>query len=220
MDGLASIVSPQVWARIIAAGTPKTFEPGATLLFEGGRADRVLGLLSGRVKVSRVEPDGRSLVLAVRGPGELLGEMGLLGQAERSATVTAIDECRTQVIHAERFLALVQELGLAQELLRHAFQRLRQTERFYAQLAGAPAGARVARGLLWLAVPASTSDGSRADGHLDIGLDQREFGQAVRLSRASVAAELGRLRAEGIVVTRRGRIVIQDTARLRELAAE
>jgi CRP-like cAMP-binding protein len=218
MEGLASIVSPQVWARIIAAGTPQTFQPGATLLFEGDPADRVITLMAGRVKVSRLEPDGRSLVLAVRGSGELLGEMGLLGQAERSATVTAMDTCRTQVIKASRFLALVDELGLADQLLRHAFLRLRETEQFYAQLAGAPARARVARGLLWLASPAPRSTTSYAEGQLDIGLDQREFGQAVRLSRASVAAELASLRAEGIVATRRGRIVITDLTRLRELA--
>jgi CRP/FNR family transcriptional regulator, cyclic AMP receptor protein len=219
MDGLASIVSPQIWARLAGAGTPHTFEPGAILLFEGDPADRVIVLLDGRVKVSRLEPDGRSLVLAVRGSGELLGEMGLLSRSERSATVTAVDECRTRVISSSRFLALVGELGLADQMLRHAFQRLRQTERFYAQLAGAPAGARVARGLLWLARPAPAS-ASPPNGRLDIGLDQREFGQAVRLSRASVAAELGRLRAEGIVITRRGRIVLEDLERLRELAEE
>jgi CRP/FNR family transcriptional regulator, cyclic AMP receptor protein len=218
MDGLASIVSPQIWASLIEAGTPHTFEPGEILLFEGDTADRVIVLLAGRVKVSRLEPDGRSLVLAVRGSGELLGEMGLLGRSDRSATVTAVDECRTQVISSTRFLPLVDELGLADQLLRHAFQRLTQTERFYAQLAGAPAGARVARGLLWLARPAPASN--RLNGRLDIGLDQREFGQAVRLSRASVAAELGRLRAEGIVITRRGRIVLEDLERLRELAEE
>jgi CRP/FNR family cyclic AMP-dependent transcriptional regulator len=220
MDGLASIVSPQVWAQIVAAGMPKVFKPGEILLFEGDIADRVLVLLSGRVKISRLEPDGTCVVLAVRGPGELLGEIGLLGEEARSATVTAIDECRTQVIQPPRFLALVSELDLRDELLRHSFRRLLQTERFTARLTGATARVRVVRGLLRLAVPIREQAEDHVIERVDIGLDQREFGRAVNLSRASVAAELGRLRAEGIVITRRGRIVVADLVRLRELAEE
>lgn len=219
MDGLASIVSPQVWARIAGTGVARMFAPGEILLFEGDRADRVYVLLSGRVKVSHLEPDGTSLLLAVRGPGEVLGEIGLLGQDGRSATVTAIDRCRTQVITGRRFVALVDELDLREQLLRHSFQRLREAEHLSAQLAGTPARVRVARGLLRLVRPlAETNDVPGADGELDIGLDQREFGQAVGLSRASVAAEFGRLRGEGLVITSRGRIVVADLARLRELA--
>jgi CRP/FNR family transcriptional regulator, cyclic AMP receptor protein len=217
VDGLASIVSREVWTRVVTVGRPYVFAPGDVLIAENGPVDRVLVLVSGRVKISRLEPDGTFLVLAVRGPGELLGEIALLGHDGRSATVTAIDECQTRMIGAQRFLALVDELNLRDQLLRLAFRRLRQAEHFSAQLTGATARLRVVRGLLHLAAPSRYAADGRAS-VLDIGLDQREVGQAVSLSRASVAAELARLRADGIVVTQRGRIVITDLPRLRALA--
>lgn len=213
------MVPPQVWTRIVTAGRSHVFAPGDVLIAENGLVDRVLVLVSGRVKISRLEPDGTSLVLAVRGAGELLGEIALLGHDGRSATVTAIDECRTQVIGARRFLALIDDLNLRDQLLRLAFRRLRQAEHFSARLAGATARLRVVRGLLHLATPSPYAVDGRVGG-LDIGLDQREFGQAVSLSRASVAAELARLRADGTVLTQRGRIVITDLPRLRALAGE
>jgi DNA-binding transcriptional regulator LsrR (DeoR family) len=54
---------------------------------------------------------------------------------------------------------------------------------------------------------------------VDVGLGQSEIGQAVGLSRSVVAAELAKLRDQGIVRTARRRIIITDPARLRALAA-
>lgn len=112
-----------VWSRRVCRGH---CEPGSTVLRQGDTATHVLLLLAGRVRVSRVAADGTVLVLAVRGPGELLGEMAVLGDDDRSATVTAIDRCETRSIPAARFVGLVRSLGLEGELLRHAMRRIRE----------------------------------------------------------------------------------------------
>ncbi|MFD0852081.1 cyclic nucleotide-binding domain-containing protein, partial [Actinomadura adrarensis] len=64
--------------RLIAAGTGRRFRPGQTLLRQGEPAFHVLLLVSGRVKVLLTMSDGEVLLLAVRGPGELLGEIAAL----------------------------------------------------------------------------------------------------------------------------------------------
>jgi CRP/FNR family transcriptional regulator, cyclic AMP receptor protein len=74
-----------------------------------------------------------------------------------------------------------------------------------------PAGQRVVWALVRLAAP-------NAEGPVDVGLGQAEIGQAVGLSRSMVAAELARLRAQGLVVTARRRVVITDLQRLLALA--
>lgn len=160
----------------------------------------------------RDSPDGSVLVLAVRGPGEILGDISVLGGEGRSATVIAVDPCETRMIPAERFVRLVRSLGLESELLRHAMSRIREGEAWRAELAALPAGPRIVRTLLRLAAPAPAMP-------IDVGLDQTELGHASGLARSTVAAELARLREQGLVATSRRRIVITDLSRLRALAA-
>jgi CRP/FNR family transcriptional regulator, cyclic AMP receptor protein len=201
----------EAWARLVAAGAARRYEPAAVLLRQGEPATHVLVLTAGRVKVSRMSPDGDVLILAVRGPGEILGDVSVLGGDDRSATVTAVDRCETRVIPAGRFLFVVRSLGLEGQLLQHAMSRIREGEAWRAELAALPAGPRLVRTLLRLAAadPAMPAD---------VGLDQTELGQAAGLSRSTVAAELSRLREQGAIITGRRRIVITDLPRLRALA--
>jgi CRP/FNR family transcriptional regulator, cyclic AMP receptor protein len=207
-------IPPQAWNRLLAAGALKTNPRGATLLRQGERATHVLALTRGRVKIIRIGPDGTILVLAVRGPGEILGEIALLDGNGHSATVIAVDPCETRIISAERFRRLTRELNLEGSLLQLAMSRIRESEEWRAEIAGLPAGPRIARALLRLAVP-----GPGPGGRPDIRLDQSELGQATGLARSTVAVELARLRDRGIVSTTRRRIVISDIQQLRHIAA-
>ncbi|MEU9889410.1 Crp/Fnr family transcriptional regulator [Sphaerisporangium sp. NPDC051011] len=215
MDGLAAIVSEETWRSLVSAGVPKIHDPGSVILYQGDPPTHVLLLLAGRVRVSRVAADGTVLILAVRGPGELLGEIAVLGDDDRSATVTAIDRCHTRLIPADRFVALVRSLALEGELLSLAMKRIRESESLRAELAALPAGPRIVHALMRLWVPESGTQAS-----VDVGLDQAELGQATGLSRSTVAAELARLREQGLIVTARRRIVVTDVNALRKLAAE
>ena len=182
------------------------------LLRQGDSPSHVLILVTGRVKVLRVSAEGSVLVLAVRGPGEILGDMSVLDGAGRSATVVAVDACETRVILAERFLLLVRSLGLEAQLLRHAMGRIREGEAWRAEQAALPAGPRIVRTLLRLTTPGPAEQ-------IDIGLDQTELGLAAGgLARSTVAAELAHLRDQGLIATRRRRIVITDLPGLRALA--
>src|SRR5208283_3836250 len=99
-------ISAQVWEHLLNAGGVRTFKPGTPLLRQGEAATHVLALVTGRVKIVLTSADGNTLVLAIRGPREILGDMAVLGHAERSATVIAIDPCETRRIEASRFLRL------------------------------------------------------------------------------------------------------------------
>ena len=63
------------------------FEPGQTVFREGDLGDRVYIILAGRAEVLREAPAGGDEILAQVGPGEFFGEMALLGNALRNATV-------------------------------------------------------------------------------------------------------------------------------------
>ncbi|WP_412520328.1 Crp/Fnr family transcriptional regulator [Actinomadura madurae] len=195
-------VSERTWELLVAAGAERRFGAGDVLLRQGDPATHVLLLTAGRVKALMTLPDGQVLLLAVRGPGELLGEIAVLGGGDRSATVIAVDPCVTSALPADRFRALLHSAGAADELLRRAMRRLREGEAWRAETAALPAGPRVVRALLRLAVP-------RGGEPLGVGLGQQEIGQAVGLSRGVVAAELARLRELGVVSTERGRTIMK-----------
>jgi len=50
------------------------------------------------VKALRIEADGSVLVLAVRGSGEIIGDITVLGDSTRNATVIAVDRCETRIV--------------------------------------------------------------------------------------------------------------------------
>lgn len=203
---------PDAWARLLSIGGIRRYEPAAVLLRQGDPATYVLALVSGRVKVTRTLPDGSVGVLSIRGPGEILGEISVLGGDRRAVTVVALDHCEARSIPAERFLRLIRSLGLEVSLLRQALHRVRDGEAWRSELAVLPAGPRLARTLLRLA-----ASGQPDSAKVDVGLDQTELGQAAGLSRSTVAAELARLRERGIIATARRRVVITDMNRLRAL---
>ncbi|GAA0962897.1 Crp/Fnr family transcriptional regulator [Actinocorallia libanotica] len=203
--------SAETWELLASAGTEVGYGAGESILRQGDPPTHVSVLLSGRVKVLTGSADGTVLLLAVRGPGELLGSMGVIGRHGRSASVVALEPCVTRVLGADRFRALIREHGLEEALLRRTMRRILEGEAWRAELAALPAGPRVARALERLAAPG-------ADGLPEVCLDQTEIGQAVGLSRSMVAAALARFRKLGLVRTERRKIVIPDLPGLRTLA--
>ena len=80
----------------------RTFAAGARLIQEGDQADYVIVILSGKTKIY-VEEHGRERVLAVRGPGQLVGERGVLRLSVRSASVMALETVQALVARSRDF---------------------------------------------------------------------------------------------------------------------
>ena len=101
---------------------------GTRIIDEGARGDALYVILSGELEVSKND-EGRELILATRGPGEYLGEMSLLEQRPRTATVKAIRDSEVLAIDADTFGNLLDANPMiARGLLRTVAARLRSTE--------------------------------------------------------------------------------------------
>ena len=72
--------------------TQLRFEPGDTIYRQGEPGDLVYSIVSGEVEIIREMPDGEERLLATMGPGEYFGEMALISDAARTATVRARGE--------------------------------------------------------------------------------------------------------------------------------
>src|SRR5262245_28699678 len=81
---------PEGLAMLVALGQPRSFPAGSVLMRQGDPSESLYVVVSGRVKVEREVGGGQPpLQLAELGPGEVVGEMGVLDREPRSATVTA-----------------------------------------------------------------------------------------------------------------------------------
>lgn len=117
-------------APLAERGRLATFEPGTDLVRQDEVADRIYVIASGQVRVGQSHPHlTEPLVLAELGPGEVIGEMGVLSGRPCSATVTAVEPTEALELSAAE---LPQALRLVPEvsdiLIRILGRRLRRTE--------------------------------------------------------------------------------------------
>ena len=110
-------------------GEPGSYAAGEVIFEQGGTADCVFVLRAGRVRVSATAGDGEEVVLAARGPGELLGELSGIDGKSRSASVTAVDEVSGLVVPLRAFRGfLMDNPRAALSLLELISRRLREAE--------------------------------------------------------------------------------------------
>jgi len=85
----------------------RVFEPGATIFQEGYKGEALYIMAKGLVKLSKVDLGGHEKTLAILQPPEFFGEMALLGQTTRSATVTTLNEVHCYLLFNDDFRRLL-----------------------------------------------------------------------------------------------------------------
>ncbi|MDR8415046.1 Crp/Fnr family transcriptional regulator [Nonomuraea sp. 3-1Str] len=210
-----SMLTPEEVEALRAAGRPRRWERGSTVMSEGDTSDWVLVLTEGRVKVSSHTSSGTEVVLAVRGPGALLGEMCAIDGSPRSATVTTLEPVAGIVLRD--FPAFLQAHGrVAVLLLRLVTGRLRDADRKRVEYGAFDTTGRVATRLLELA----DRYGEKTNGGVRVALplSQDELAGWTGASREAVSKALRSLRDRGLIETGRRRVVIHDLEGLRKRA--
>jgi CRP/FNR family cyclic AMP-dependent transcriptional regulator len=198
-------------------GRMATFEAGERLMHEGEAGDRVALILSGRVKVSHIGPEGRETVLDFRGAGELVGELSALDQAPRSSSVTAIEPVEALMAPADAFRALLEREGLAVEVLKMLSARFRDADRKRIEFGGSDSIGRVSARLVELA---ERYGEPAAEGVvISLPINQEELAGWAAVSRAGMSNALRTLRELGWIETRRRGVTIRDLDALRARAS-
>lgn len=97
--------------------------PGAVIIEEGQVGGSFFILVSGRVRVSRLGMDGEPLVLAYLDDGAFFGEMALLQDGQRTASVTAEEDCELFEISQEVLDEIIQAYPSVAKVLRNFFRK-------------------------------------------------------------------------------------------------
>ncbi|GAA3753686.1 Crp/Fnr family transcriptional regulator [Salinactinospora qingdaonensis] len=228
-QGFGGLLSDEQWSQFLKSGSTRKYSDGEMIIHQGDRDRTVFLLVEGTVKVSMVHPDGAEVLLAVRGPGESLGELAALSGLSRTATVTALGgPCLTRVLTSEQFRLLARSMGLEGVLWQHVVSRQSESDSLRAEMMALPSGQRLAATLLRLVdlvggdIDSATfpsGENGRRGAMLRLGLSQEELGKSVGLSRTAMATGFTKLRSLNVVRTGRQYISILDVDRLRQLAA-
>jgi CRP/FNR family cyclic AMP-dependent transcriptional regulator len=153
-------------------------------------------------------------VLAVRGPGDLLGEFSAIDGAERSATVSALEPIEALMVPSGRFTEFLADHGrLAILLLQTMTRKLRDADRKRVEFCAYDTPGRVARRLLELVDRYGETDGENV--RISLSLTQDELAGWTGSSREAVSKALREFRDRGWVTTGRRSIVVLDLDALR-----
>ncbi len=133
---LFQAVPPEGLARLAMQGRRRHFSSGSQLIRQGEVSHSMHVIVQGRVRVERMPPGAQEpVVLAELGPLEVVGEIGLLDEGPRTATVTALTDTETLELESAAVAQIIleyPEVGTA--LLRLLSQRLRSTDELIEQL--------------------------------------------------------------------------------------
>jgi CRP-like cAMP-binding protein len=113
---------------LVARGQRRFFPAGTLICQEGDAGDALYVVEQGEVAVLKEMSDGRSTLLGYRGRGESLGEMSLVGQQPRFASVVAEEDTELLCIPAAEFPALMSYPGISWAILNVLNDRLHNAD--------------------------------------------------------------------------------------------
>jgi CRP-like cAMP-binding protein len=201
------LLSPYERSVVERSGVKQRHPYGTVLLREGEPARSVLVLLSGRVKIVAAGSGGRPSLLAVRVPGDILGELAAVDDGRRSASVLALEPVDVLRVPADRFVAILRSHApIAYALLRVVGSRLRVANLRRVERRESLTTQRVAVVLSELAA----EHGRMSTDTLTISLQfsQEELAMMAGASREQVVRSLRTLRDAGVIATGRQRVSV------------
>jgi len=194
-EGLA----PADRIALARAATLRSYRRGERIVTQGQPGDSFFVLVKGRVGVSILSPEGREIVLSTLSTGEHFGEMALLDDAPRSATVTAVERTELAILTREAFFDLLKgNFVLIRALLATYSRRLRHANATIEGLASLDVKGRLARYFRDLA----EERGRRAGGGWIVVVrpSQREIADTIGSSRETVSRTMSQLARENLIV--------------------
>jgi len=175
------------------------------IICEGDRSDSLYIVLSGKVKVFLNDEEGKEVTLNIQGEGEYFGELAMLDDAPRSATVVTLEETRLAVVSRSAFdECLENNPKIALTVIHGLARRLRELTENVRSLALMDVYGRVAHTLLDLA--------EERDGKLVVTqrLTQRDIASMVGASREMVSRILRDLTVGGYITSKNKIITINE----------
>lgn len=193
---------------------PRTFPAGVDIILEDQPGSVAYVIVSGSVKIHLELPRGGQSLLAVLGPGEVVGEMSVVDSLGRSASVATLEEATLLWMDRDTFWQCLRTIpGMTYNLVELLSRRVRLANLHIESMAAFDVGGRVAGHLVGLATEYGRS--TRTGVVIPFPLTQSDLAALVGASRVRVNQVLMGLRRRGLIsIGDDRRITIRDLAGL------
>jgi CRP/FNR family transcriptional regulator, cyclic AMP receptor protein len=200
--------------QLLACVQHRSYPRNAFILRAGEETDALYIILSGRVKVLIPDEEGHEVILSMIGPHEFFGEMGLLDELPRSASVETVEACEMLRLSKAGFTGILKDnFELAMLIIRNLVKRLRDADRKIESLALIDVYGRVARLLIDMA--------ENVDGKwiVERAPPKQEIARMIGASREMVSRVVKDLQGKGLIRAEKRRIHVLDKASMQRRAS-
>jgi CRP/FNR family cyclic AMP-dependent transcriptional regulator len=190
------------------------YPKGAILFMEGQEARGVFVLCHGSAKLTTSSEQGKTIILRIAGPGEVLGLSAAIASVPYEVTAETLEPCEANFIARRDLVSFIQHQGeagmnAAQELSHHYHSAYRDVRSL--GLTSSAQG-KIARLLLDWAEEAHNAD------YFHLRLTHEEISQLIGSSRETVTRILSDMKRKGLIKVKGARVVLQKRDALGQLA--
>ena len=201
--------------EIVSAAHAKCFARRQTIFVKGDLVQQVILLTSGAAKTVHFTESGAEVILGVRGPGEVLGTVGLQPQDRHRSMAQALVTSAALVWDAAAFETFSElSMRLRRNITHILCQQLHELEERYREIATEKVAARLSLQLARL-IPRV---GRRVDGGIEIRLFRKELAQLTGTTLFTVSRLLSDWNQRGIVRTQREAVLVDNLEALAQMS--
>jgi CRP-like cAMP-binding protein len=207
--GVFADLAPDDLRMVAEASVPRRFPAGTAVFRAGDESDTCYVIRSGHARALVEHPDGRQITLATFGPGDIFGELAMLGGEPRSATIEATDHLEALAIAGRDMRRLMaRHPAIAAQLVVALARRLRAANDRLARQSFQTVQSRVA-GVLGQLVAQARAEGA-GEREVAITATQADVAKLAGSSRESASRFLAVLERAGVITQGRGRLTVHD----------
>lgn len=210
-------VGPDDRQRLSAVAHTKGYSRGDIVFREGDPSDAFYTVMSGRVKVFKVLPSGKEVILEIFGAGDPLGAIAAYEGRPFPASALALEETSCLILPRGAFFALLeQHPSLVRGLLSGMTQRLVELTNRLAELSGGRIEARLARLFLKLADNAGRAE--RGGTFIAMPLSRQELADLTGTTIETCIRIMSRWGKQGVLLTEKDGFLVADRSALEQAA--
>lgn len=200
---------------LLDLGAPITYQPRQTMVRQGEDSRYTLLMMSGHAKIM-INADGQDVLLAIRCPGDLVGEMAALIGSSRSANVVAAGPVTARLIKGSELAdAMERHSDMSFAVARALGERLCAADRRAVEYVSCPAPVRVYRVIADLVACCGVR--TRTVWRPEFPMSQAEIASLAGVGLSTVEKALATMRRHGVIEKQRRQIVVCDEVALRRL---
>ena len=188
---------------------PRTYPKNSMVILEEEFGDTVFAICEGTVKITRVNDEGKEVILALLGPGEIFGEMAIIDGESRSANALAQENCILLAFPQNEFINILKTyFKVSFSLMGELARRLRKSDQQIEALSLSDAENRIGVSMLNLA----EDMGIIRKGKVTIEKlpFQQDIANMAGTSRETVSRVLKMFEEKNLIIKTGHRLVIPD----------